>query len=101
MRTPKIRPKPKEGATIAVIPMTDVRLQWASDGVHRDGLPEGNPDTQFGVWQFGCLLCMTPVHHVAVNVALLQAGDEHNVVDLSTETILLAGQETWAQWPTG
>lgn len=97
MRTPKIKKQQPE--TIAIVPMTGVKLQWTAHDVCHDGLTEGNPSSQFGVWMNGALLCMTPIHGVAVHIALLQAEDVHNVVDLLLDTVLLAGSETWLPWP--
>lgn len=97
MKVPRIRREETE--TVVVVEMNDVRLQWSSEGVARDALPAGNPSVQYAVWMSGTLLCMTPVHAVALHIAELQAADQHHITDLTTSQTLLAGHTEWLPWP--
>lgn len=93
------RIKPTEPSTVAIVRAADVSLAWTSEGVRRAELPHGHPDEFFAVWQDGLLSCLTPSHSLAVEVALLQAAEQHHIVDLVTDKTLLAGHVEWLPWP--
>lgn len=100
MKTPKI--KPKTAAQLVVVEMSDLSMQWTSQAIRRDGLPEGHQSTFYGIWQDKRIIMLCTSYDDASLFAELEA-DRLGVplVDLVSGHMRLAPDDEWIEVPTG
>ncbi|MBR7651519.1 hypothetical protein KCX83_04190 [Brucella oryzae] len=88
-------------STITITEMSDITMQWTSQGTRRDGLPEDHPTTLYGVWQDKHIIALYSTHDDASLFAELEA-DRQSVplVDLVSNAMRMAIEDEWIAIPT-